>query len=294
MICALKFIISNHYEIKCLRNLLRLEPCNIMLKVISDIMAYWYDMWNTFVIAINFCNAKKMISALMFTMSNHYGIKCLSNLLQLEWCNVMFKVISDIMAHWYDMWNTIVIAINFCNAMKMICALMFIISNHNGIKCLRNRLQLEPCNVMFKVISVITAHWYDMWNTFVVAINFCNAKKINCALMFIISNHYGIKCLSNLLRLEPHIVMFKVISDIMAHWYHKRNSFVIAINFCNGKKMICALKFIISNHYRIKCPTHLLQFKPFNVMFKAKKMNSALMFIISNHYGMNFLVIYYS
>ena len=52
------------------------------------------------------------------------------NLLQLDQCNVMFKVISDIMAHWYDLWNTIVIAINFCNAKKMICALMFIISNH--------------------------------------------------------------------------------------------------------------------------------------------------------------------
>ena len=116
MICALKFIISNHYEIKCLRNLLRLEPCNIMLKVISDIMAYWYDMWNTFVIAINFCNAKKMICALMSIISNHYGIKCLSNLLQLLPRTVIFKVISNIMAHWYVLWNTFVIAINLWNA----------------------------------------------------------------------------------------------------------------------------------------------------------------------------------
>ena len=29
------------------------------------------------------------------------------------------------------------------------------------------------------------------------------AWKMNCALMFIISNHYGIKCLSNLLQSEP-------------------------------------------------------------------------------------------
>ena len=71
----------------------------------------------------------------------------------------MFKVISDIMAHSYDMRNSIVIAINFCNANKKICALMFIISNHYGTKCLTNRLQVEPCNVMCKVISDIMAHW---------------------------------------------------------------------------------------------------------------------------------------
>ena len=104
----------------------------------------------------------------------------------------MFKVISDIMAHWYDMWNSIVIAINFCNAKKMICALMFIISNHYGIKCVSNLLQLEPCNDMFKVISDIMAHCYDMWNTIITEINFWNAMKMNCALMFIICNHYGI------------------------------------------------------------------------------------------------------
>ena len=44
-----------------------------------------------------------LICALMFITSNHYGIKCLSNLLQVEQCNVMFTVISDIMAHWYEM-----------------------------------------------------------------------------------------------------------------------------------------------------------------------------------------------
>ena len=35
--------------------------------------------------------------------SNHYGRKCVSNLLQLEPCNDMFKVISDIIAQSYDM-----------------------------------------------------------------------------------------------------------------------------------------------------------------------------------------------
>ena len=128
-----------------------------MFKEISDIMVHWYDMWNKNDIAINLWNTKKMICVFMLIMTNHYGIKCLSNLLQLEPCNVMFKVISDIMAHWYDMWKSIVIAINFCNAKKMICALIFIISNHYGIKCLSNRLQLENCNFMCKVISDIMA-----------------------------------------------------------------------------------------------------------------------------------------
>ena len=62
---------------------------------------------------------------------------------------------NDIMAHWY----TIVIAIIVFNGKKMICALMFIISNHNGINCLSNLLQLEPCNVMLKEISFKMAHW---------------------------------------------------------------------------------------------------------------------------------------
>ena len=65
------------------------------------------------------------------------------------------------MAHWYDMWNTIVV-IHFWNAKEMICALMFMIINHHGIKCLCNLLQLEPSNVMFKVITDI-AQWYEMW-----------------------------------------------------------------------------------------------------------------------------------
>ena len=73
----------------------------------------------------------------------------------------MFKVISDILAHWYEMCNTIVIGISFPSGRKMICALIFIIRNNYGIKCLSNLLQLDPCNVMFKVISDIIAHWYD-------------------------------------------------------------------------------------------------------------------------------------
>ena len=52
----------------------------------------------------------------------------------------MFKVISDIIAHCFEMWNTIVIEISFCTEKKMICALMFIISTHYGIKCLGNLL----------------------------------------------------------------------------------------------------------------------------------------------------------
>ena len=50
--------------------------------------------------------------------------------------------------------------LGFFNAMK-IYTMMFIISYHYGIKCL-HLLQLEPCNFMFKVISDITAHWYDL------------------------------------------------------------------------------------------------------------------------------------
>ena len=52
---------------------------------------------------INVGNVMKMIGALMFILSNRYGIKCLSNVLQLETFIVIFKVISDIMAHWYDL-----------------------------------------------------------------------------------------------------------------------------------------------------------------------------------------------
>ena len=73
---------------------------------------------------------------------------------------------------------------------------------------------------MFNEISEIMRH---MSNTFHIVINFCNAKKMNVALMSIISNQYvsnlfGRKCLSDLLHLEPcNDDMFKLISEIMAH-----------------------------------------------------------------------------
>ena len=79
----------------------------------------------------------------------------------------------------------------------MICTLMFII----------NPLQVQTSNVMFKVICDILTHWYDIYKTFVFSINICNAKKINCGMMFIISNHYGIKSLSILLPLERCNIM---------------------------------------------------------------------------------------
>ena len=112
--------------------------------------------------------------------------------------------------------------------------LMFIINNQYGINWFSNTLQLEPCNIMFKVISDIMAHWYDTRNTIVISINFCNGKEMICALMFIIPNHYGIKLLTNLLQSQPYNVMFKVNSDIMAHWYEwyeKKKTIVTVIYF---------------------------------------------------------------
>ena len=85
-----------------------------MFKVISYIMTHCFDMWNTIIAVINFCNAKKMNCVLMFIISNYYWIICVSNLVQIEQCNDMFKAISDIMAHCYDMWNTVIKANNFC------------------------------------------------------------------------------------------------------------------------------------------------------------------------------------
>ena len=90
----------------------------------------------------------------------------------------MFKVISDVMAHCYDMWNTIITAINFCNATKVNWAFMFIISNHYGTTCGSKLVHLEPCNDTLKVISDIMAHCYNMWNTIIKAINFC--KNVSC------------------------------------------------------------------------------------------------------------------
>ena len=140
-----------------------------------------------------------------------------SNLLQLEQCKIMFKVIFDIIAHWYEMWNTILITISFSTGMNMICALMIIISKYNGIKC---RCNLLPWTVVFKVISDITAHWYDFWNTIVIVINLCKARKMICALMFVISNHWEIKCLSNLIQLKPCSVIYKVTSDIITKTFN--------------------------------------------------------------------------
>ena len=129
---------------------------------------------------INFCNAFKSNCALMFYIGNYNGRKCLNYLLHLEPCNVMFIVISDMMAHWNIMLNTIIFEFNFCNGKKVICSLIFIISNRYGRKCLSNFVHLECCRVVFKVIS-------DNFNA-----------QMNCALMFIICNHIGRKCLTNL------------------------------------------------------------------------------------------------
>ena len=165
-----------------------------MFKVISDINIICYFKFE-----------QKMICAFMFIISNHFGIKCLSNVIQLEPCNVIIKVTSYKMAHWYDLWNTIVITINICKAMKMICSLVFIINNHFGIQCLSNLLQLETCNVMFKVISDIKARWFHLWNTIVIAVNLCNARK--WCVHWCFSNN-GIKCLSNLVQLQLYNTMF--------------------------------------------------------------------------------------
>ena len=42
---------------------------------------------------------------------------------------ICLKVISDILAHWFELINTFIITINFCNAMKMNCAMM--VNNSN-------------------------------------------------------------------------------------------------------------------------------------------------------------------
>ena len=104
-------------------------------------------------------------------------------------------MISDMIAHRIIMLNTIIFEFNLLN-----CALMFIISNHIGRKCLTNLFQLERSNVMFKVISDKMAHWYALLNTFFCK-QFCNAIEMSSALMFIISNHYGRKCLNYFLSL---------------------------------------------------------------------------------------------
>ena len=70
-----------------------------MFEVIYDAMVHWYVMMNSLIITIDFRNAKNMNCALMFIMSTRFGRKCIRHLLQLEPCNDMFKVISDIMGH---------------------------------------------------------------------------------------------------------------------------------------------------------------------------------------------------
>ena len=110
-------------------------------------------------------------------------LQLISAMQRLMNCELMFNVSNQYGIKW----------------IKMKCALMFNISNHYGIKSLNNPLHLEPCNVMFKVISDIMAHCSVMWNSIVIAINLCNAKKMICALMLITNNHYEIKFLSNIL-----------------------------------------------------------------------------------------------
>ena len=130
----------------------------------------------------------------------------------------MFKEIWDIMAHWYDIWNWIVNAINFRNAKIMVCELMFNVSNQYGIKC----------------------------------------KKMKCALMFNISNHYGIKSLSNPLLLEPCNVMF--LSDF---WHNGTLFCKVKLNYyCNEfvqcKENDLCIDVIINNHYVIKFLSNIL------------------------------------
>ena len=116
------------------------------------------------------------------------------------------------MAHCYDMRNTIVVAINFCNEKKINCALMYNINNHYGIKCLCNLLLLEPCNVVFKLFLT---QWHIGMICEILLLLQRRSEKMNCSLMFNISNYYGIKCNSNLLQIVPCNVMFKVICDEM-------------------------------------------------------------------------------
>ena len=78
-----------------------------MFKVISDMIEYSDVMWNTITLVMNVLNLISWQKDFCIDVNHkhHYGIKCLRNLLQLEPCNDMFKVISDIMAHWYDIWK---------------------------------------------------------------------------------------------------------------------------------------------------------------------------------------------
>ena len=66
----------------------------------------------------------------------------------------MYKVISDIIPHWYDLRNTIVIVINFCIAKKMICELILIIIYHYGIKCQSNVIWSLKCYLTYRNIRM--------------------------------------------------------------------------------------------------------------------------------------------
>ena len=83
---------------------------------------------------------------------------------------------------------------------------------------------------MFKIISGMMANCYQLINAFLMTINLCNVKKINCALMFIISNVYGTKRLSILIELVPCNDMLKVVSGIMENWHKLMNTFFIAVS----------------------------------------------------------------
>ena len=83
-------------------NLLQIEPCNDSFVVNCDFMEHCFEMIKTLIINKFLQCKENELKFLMIIISNHYGRKCLINLLQLEPCNDIFKVISDIMAHWFE------------------------------------------------------------------------------------------------------------------------------------------------------------------------------------------------
>ena len=133
MNCALMFIMRNHYGRICLSELLKLKPSNDTFKVISDILAICFDMWKQQLMKSISAMQRKWICSLMFIICNHYGIKCVSDLLQF--LNNVMMCLKWFLTSWY-------IAL----ILLMNCALMFIISNHYGTKCASNLVLLEPCN----------------------------------------------------------------------------------------------------------------------------------------------------
>ena len=137
---------------------MQLEQWNVIFKVMSDKWHIGMKCEIQLLLQL-FLQWKENDLCMMFIISNHYAIKCLCNILQLEPCNVMFNV-----THWYDLWNTIVIAINVSYVKKMICALMFINSNHDGIKYLSNLLQLDPCDGDFWHDATLV--WFVKYNCY--------------------------------------------------------------------------------------------------------------------------------